>query len=244
MADNNSTDIKEKEYILPNPSTKLYALKIAVFNTFMFCLVAFTDTVTRHLEKSHDISTVQFSCWLFIAAIICFFGNYFLQLKLRSIPLSIIGSFIFTVAVGFVISFAFFGPIQRNFDQMIAFASFPSSSVIAAFVRFSPIRSDFLTDRNIEFQSKIEWLKEYSNLMRTVAISGGIAYFAFIMTWFNYMWQMVNRAFQDNFHEVAFVHGLFAFQAFGISLYVLLGPLYECFRKAKIVRDMFLDIRK
>ena len=66
--------------------------------------------------------------------------------------------------------------------------------------------------------------------------------FVFIVFWYPFLAGRAGQIFTEE--QRPYVQGLIAMQAAGIVVYVFLGPIYECFRKAEHIRNMLLAIKK
>lgn len=80
-------------------------------------------------------------------------------------------------------------------------------------------------------------------LWRTVAISITFGYIAFLVPWTNLIWTTAPRITPKP--DEIFLLGQFGIaQLIFISVYFLVGPVWESFKKAHIAAELLLHIKK
>jgi hypothetical protein len=112
-------------------------------------------------------------------------------------------------------------------------------SLFTCYVRFLPFQADWLTSADFTNSSKIERVKEYVTLWRTVAVFLTVGYIAIIIPWSNLIWSQPSRIVKDAGER--FLLGEFGEMGIvGFSLYVIFGVIYESFRRAHDAADLVL----
>src|SRR5205823_5567795 len=106
----------------------------------------------------------------------------------------------------------------------------------------SPFRSDWLSDKDFSQIVKIERVKHYADLWRTVAVSATLGYLAIVIQWNSFLWNIPSAFVADNSEKLILSNfgsaGLAA-----LSMYVLFGIVYESFNKANKAADLLLEIK-
>jgi hypothetical protein len=213
----------------------------------VFCLITGIDTYGSQHPWGVKDSTPQcplgYLVWL--CAIPLILGNYWLaQTSICSFFKTwlsrVLSPCLFTVLVGWCVSWLNFRTplLSPPFWQMLGFALFLSPSFVSSVIRYySPYTQNLI---NINPKAAIAWIEGNSNMWRTLAVTGVAATFAFVAFCLkaNYDW---NSVLNEPHRGIA--NALMTLLASGITLYVFLGPIYECFLKEKDMRNMLLDIK-
>jgi hypothetical protein len=224
--------------------SKTFVLKIALFNSLMFFLIVICDTYTSqlHAPSLSQLTVARLGYWVLLAVIPVFLGNSLLLLRLRRPFYLIFSPYAVTAVSGLIVSMIHFGNPLYHLHQMLAFALFPVPGLIATLIWSSPVKADFINDPNIPMSAKIECIKHYSGLWTTIAITGGAAFLAFIYFWLTYLAECAKLVYKSEGNR-AVALGMYATQIAALLLYVILGPLYESFSKARDVNNLLLDLR-
>jgi hypothetical protein len=116
------------------------------------------------------------------------------------------------------------------------------ASLLTCYIHFLPFRPDWLASEDISAALKLERLKEYVVLWRTIAISMTIGYMIILLPWSNFIWNQSPHIVTDP--AQAFVLSEFgATGMVGVSVYVLWGIIYESFRRAHDAADLVLQYK-
>ena len=230
------------------PTDKYFLWKIAILNTMMFCMIAGVDTyncrLIRFLKIQNDNTPLcPWDYWVLLFTILLALGNYLLLSRLNRWILQILLPYLFTVGVCSFVSLINFTPPLPNLFQILTFASLPLPGLVASVIRYYTPHAQMETNlAEVDLHARISWVNENSNMWRTLAITSIIPTFVFIVFWYTYLSGRASQIFPEK--ERLYLHGLIAIQALGIIVYVFLGPIYECFRKAEHIRNMLLEIKE
>jgi len=243
MSEVNNTIISSKfsffEHI--TPTNKSFSWKIAVFNTTVFCLIAIIDTWGSRLSKN------SFHCpwgyWVLLAAIPLVLGSYLLSRLMKRWLYQILSPYIFTVIVCWLVSLFDFSPPLPNLWQMLTFACVPLIGLLATVIRYYTPRVQSEIDlAKVDVKARIIWVQEKSNTWRNLGIGIVVPAIAFLAFWYPYISNAVTSAYTEP--QRGYCLGLWAIMATDVALYMILGPICECFRKADQIMNMLLDIKK
>jgi hypothetical protein len=232
------------------PTTKLFSWKIAILNTMVFCLTTGIDTYGSRLPWANDNSPqCHWGYRVWLCAIPLVLGNYWLSRSSRWRFLQTwlsrtLSPYLFTILVCWCVSWLNFRLRSHSLHlwQMLMFplALLPSfvSSVIRYYTPHAQKQTEF-TDVNPE--ARIAWVEGISYMWRMLAITSVVAIFAFLAFCLkaNYDWAMALPEPQRST-----INALMTLMASGITLYIFLGPIYECFLREEDTRNMLLEIKK
>jgi hypothetical protein len=222
------------------PPNKSFSWKIAVFNTTVFCLIAIIDTGGSRLGIK------PFHCpwgyWVLLAAIPLALGNYWLSRLMKLWLYQILSPYIFTVIVCWLVSWFNFYPPVPNLWWMLTFVCIPSIGLLATVIRYIPHVPSEIDLAEVDVPARISWISEKSSMWRTLGIGIIIPIVTCITIWYPKMYNSFVLTYDEP--ERGYFLALWAIVATVVVLYVILGPIYECFRKAEHIRDMLLIIKK
>jgi len=224
-----------------------FAVKIATFNALAFSLiigcVTYLDArLPSHKDSQHFPQHVRiyphgYEISLLGGAVI--FGTTLLVLikasswKLKATFPALI------LAVTGAVSLPFFRPEFPHGGITSWTIEVTLISLVSCFVHFLPFEVDWLTAADISTASKMERVKEYVTLWRTIAISITLGFIVVVIPWGNFIWN-------QSPHIVSNEAEAFMLSEFGMagifcsSIYILFGIIYEAFRKAHDAADLLL----
>jgi hypothetical protein len=114
-------------------------------------------------------------------------------------------------------------------------------SLVSCWTRCLPIPHDWLDQKTLSAAIKIERIKEHANIWRTVAISITIGYMAVLIPWTSFLWDQ-SASFVEAPPERILLSQFGSGLLLATSSYVLMGVIYEAFRKANQSADLMLEI--
>lgn len=114
--------------------------------------------------------------------------------------------------------------------------------LISSYIHYYAIPCKWISDIDISTNFKIERIKEYVVLWRTVAISLGFGYLALLVPWSSLIWMVSPRVAPKPDEAFLLTQISFAQPVF-VSIYVLVGPVWEAFKKAHDAADLFLNLK-
>ncbi|MEI6704956.1 MAG: hypothetical protein WCL71_15705 [Deltaproteobacteria bacterium] len=225
---------------------KWFAAKIAVFNAggFSLCVAAITYVdarLTTHVVFGAKIYphgylvAILGGIVILALTVLTFFkrSSWAAKTGLPSVIVSLVGAF----------SIPFFRPELPHAALLEGVILISVVSLLTCYIRFSPITKDWLTAYEIAEAARIERVKEYANLWRTIAVSSVFGVIALIVPWSQFVWKMPEYIVTTS--NEAFLLGQFGVGGIVvICIYALLGVVYESFHKAKIAADLLLFIKK
>lgn len=222
---------------------KFFSWKLAALNTAAFCLIAGVDTYNLpHLKTPYSC---PWGYWILLWSILLIIGNYFLSRTQRWI-IQVWSPCLFNAGIGCLVSFINFRTPSGNlnFMQILGFTLFPLLGFVASVIRYYiPHLPNEINLESVDLQARIHWITESINMWRTLATTILTVIIVFIVFWLTSTWAWANVAF-DGGPPQGTAKGLIAIQAAGIGVYVIAGPIYECFRKSDHIRNMLLEIKK
>jgi len=116
--------------------------------------------------------------------------------------------------------------------------------VVTSWIRLEPlIEENDINDMNIPWEFRVERLKESITLWRTVAVGVTLGYLALLVPFSLGLWNSSDRIV-TRADEAFLLSTGSAFALTVFTIYVLVGTIYEAFRKAKVTADLLLRIRK
>ncbi|MFA6186438.1 MAG: hypothetical protein WC770_04390 [Phycisphaerae bacterium] len=241
---NNSTIYSKFSFFEHITPTKSFSWKIALFNTTVFCLIAIIDTGgSRLCEKPFHC---PWGYWVLLAAIPLALGNYWLSISMERWLYQILSPYIFTVIVCWLVSlFNFHQPVP-NLWWMLTFACIPSIGLLAAVIRYYiPRVQSKIGWTEVDVDAKISWVKENSNTWRTLGLWIIASIVTCVIFWCPFILKQISSTkYTYTEQQQGYFIALWAIVATDVVSYVILGPAYECFRKAEHIMNMLLDIKK
>jgi CHAT domain-containing protein len=132
----------------------------------------------------------------------------------------------------------FFLPEFPHGGISVWLAQFAIACLLTCYIHFLPWPA-WLESEELGAAVKWERLKEYGVLWRTIAVAMTIGYMIILVPWSNFIWNQAPHIVRDP--AEAYVLSEFgATGMVGVSVYVLLGILYESFRRAHEAADLAL----
>jgi len=230
-------------------SDKWFAVKIALFNSLGFFVIAAGVTYVdarltthlvfgaRHYPAGYPLSV--------IGAVIIFFITMFAILKPRSWKVKVVLPSL-TLIIMDAISLPFFRPEFPHGGLAAWILYLAIASLFSCLIRFLPFeanRIDWLAASDIITEAKIERVKEYANLWRTIAVSITIGYLGVLIPWINFTWTQAPYIVKAP-AEIFLLSQAGVAALAGLSMYVLFGIIYEAFRKAHVAAELLFQIKK
>jgi hypothetical protein len=232
--------------ITPTKQTedRWFATKVAVFDSTSFGVIVgwvtyvdarLTTHVTygaRHYRGGYAISAIG-SLLIFVTTLIFLAKPYSWKIK-ATLPATIL-------IIAGAASLPFFRPEfpHGGLTTWMLFACFVC--LVSCWIHYSPIEAHWLTDGSVSTSVKIERIKEYASLWRTIAISLTIGYIAVLIPWTNFLWDQAPH-FVSSPSERILLSQFGAGILILLSIYVLVGVVYEAFKKANTAADKMLEI--
>lgn len=223
-----------------------FIIKVALFNSLCFSLivgwVTFVDArLTTHVAFGARYyrggHAVSFIGGLSVLVFTFFFLPRVVSWKLKATLPTII------LVVALAAALPFFRP-EFPHGGMTTWTLFLCLvSLVSCWIKYSPTPANWLADEDLSATIKMERIKEYANIWRTVAISITIGYIAVLIPWTSFVWNQSAFFVVDPSERILlsqFGSGLLI----ALSIYVLLGVVYEAFSKANDAANLMLGIRK
>ena len=221
-----------------------FAVKIATFNSIAFSLIIAYPTFLDPRLKSHlrykggsnhpygyVISLLGGAITLGITLLVLSkASSWKVKATLPAIILAVMG-------LG---SLPFFLPEFPHSAIFIWTIQCSFVSLLTCYVHFLPFQEDWLASANFTKSSKIERVKEYATLWRTIAGYLTVGYIAMIIPWSYFIWTLQPPTIVSDKGERFLLGEFGAMGIVGFSLYVFLGVIYESFRRAHDAADLVL----
>lgn len=223
-----------------------FAIKTALFNSVGFLLIIAAITYVdshltshvvygaRHYRYGYWVSLVG-ALVIALSTLLIFRGRWSAKAK------AVLPSVVLTVTSA--LSLPFFRPQFPHVGILVWMLPLSLVSLFSCLIRLVPPKTDWLRSSNATPEVKLERIKEYANLWRTVAVSISVGYIALIVPASNLIWTsspgIVTKPSE------AFLLVQFGIVAFAwLSLYVVFGVLYETFRRANLAGDLMFEIKE
>lgn len=223
---------------------KWFAIKIALFSSLGFLYITAGVTYVDARLTTHVVFGARYySAGYWVAAIggvVIFVGTMLIILKPESWKLkAVLPAMLFIIMN--VIAVPFFRPEFPHMGMSSWTLQLSIVCFLSCAIRFWPLGAEELTARNVSTQVKLERVKEHANLWRTIAISLTVGYIAVIIPWSNFIWSQPIHIVTDEKEAFLLIHSASIALAI-LSLYMLLGVVYEAFRKAHRAADLMFCI--
>jgi hypothetical protein len=224
---------------------KWFAIKTALFSSLGFSYITAGVTYVDARLTTHVVFGARYysaGYWVgLIGGIVIFGGTLLGMRKTRSWKLQAALPGTLFVIVN-VIALPFFRP---EFPHM-GMSSWTLQLAIVCFlscaIHFSPLQRRNLVRRRASTAIKLERVKEYANLWRTIAISLTVGYIAVIIPWSNFIWSQPIHIVTNEKEAFLLIHSASIALAV-LSLYMLFGVVYEAFLKAHRAADLMFCIK-
>ena len=225
---------------------KWFAIKIALFSALGFAYITAGVTYVDARLTTHLVYGARYYpagyCVAVIGGIVIFGGTLLVILKFKSWKLKVA-----LPATLFVLTNALALPFFRPEFPHMGMSSWTLQLSIVCFlscaIHFSPLGAEQLTALNVSTQIKLERVKEHANLWRTISISLTVGYIAVIIPWSNFIWSQPIHIVTDEREAFLLIHSASIALAI-LSLYMLLGVVYEAFLKAHRAADLMFCIEE
>lgn len=221
-----------------------FILKIALLNALGFCLVVGATTFIDARLTSH----VVFGARNYPLGFLICLGGPFIFLLSCIAAFKNTSNWFKIVFPTMILSVAGLASLPNFLPE------FPHAGITAwllgfcllglgsSWIHYFRIPCNWISDPRIGINLKIERVKEHVKLWRTVAISLAFGYLALLVPWSNIIWAIAPKiATKDE--EIAMLSNLGFAEVVFVSIYVLVGPVWEAFRKAHDAADLFLELR-
>jgi len=219
-----------------------FALKIGVFNTLAFCLLAGGETYIAGIfheanpfwKREHPLGYWVLLCalpvfglsWLllrkptFVRALSCFFLSLLIGVTVT----------VFNVKPAFQLWVAPFGGYALLFAPGLIAGPIHKA-------RTTRIVAQRIQDK----QSYVEWLKQSADFWKTAALSGVFASMAAALPVMQYILERASTDVRDP-HDQRIVAIYLLTQLWFVVSYVFFGPILGLFQRAKEATDGILDV--
>lgn len=224
---------------------KYFAIKIASFNTFGFCMATGIPTYLDPLLETigaYGPRQYPLGFWILLIGPSIFVSNYLCLIKLTSLNFRIFLPGLILIFVGFCSLFNFLPEFPHG-SVSTWILLFSLNSIISSWIHYTPLKAEHLNDISIDPSARIEWVKETAAFWRSISISIIVSYMGLLATWFMGSWDWVFKAVGDKGEQI--LVGLFsASQVTLFSIYFVFGPIFESLSKTKSTADLLLRIKK
>ena len=223
---------------------KWFAIKIALFSALGFSYITAGVTYVDARLTTHVVYGARYyraGYWIaLIGGVVIFVGTLLVILKTESWKLRAA-----LPATLFVIMNAIALPFFRPEFPHMGMSSWTLQLSVVCFlscvIHFLPLNCEELAARTASIQIKLERVKEYANLWRTIAISLTVGYIAVIIPWSNFIWSQPIHIVTNEKEAFLLIQSASIALAI-LSLYMLLGVVYEAFLKAHRAADLMFYI--
>lgn len=226
-------------------SDKWFAMKIAVFNSIGFSYVTAGVTYVdarltthvvfgaRHYHAGYAIAVIG-GVLIFVITMLAILKATSWKVK-AALPTMIF-------AIVNVVALPFFRPEFPHMGMSSWTLQLSLVCLLACAIHFVPFGTERLAARGISTQIKLERVREYANLWRTIAISLTVGYVAVIIPWSNFIWSQPMHIVKNESEAFLLIHSASIALAI-LSLYMLFGVVYEAFLKAHRAADLMFSIQ-
>lgn len=140
-----------------------------------------------------------------------------------------------------ILSIFMFAPERPHMGAVIAAFGFNLIILITLFFRLNSPDIGYVTNIDIPFDLRLEYVKAVVVLWQTVAIYSSVAYLAFAISWLYAIWYMAEKMVKDDGQR--FILGQWMAAVAGVaSLCVIFGPLEEGFHNTFYAIDLLTKI--
>lgn len=222
-----------------------FAVKIASLNTLAFsCTVAAVTYVdprlkthlafgARHYPYGYQISVLG-GVFVCVTTLLVFarISSWQLKTVFPAILLALAGA----------LSLPFFRPEYPHGGISIWIFAFSVICLFTCFVHLLPLQADWLRASEVSTATKYRRAKDSASLWRIIAILITVAYIVLLIPWATFIWN-------QSPHIVADPGEAFLLSEFGVSgilgcsVYMLLGVIYESFRRSLDAGDLALRLK-
>lgn len=225
---------------------KWFAIKTALFNAIGFSYVTAGITYVDARLTTHVVYGARYysaGYWIaVIGGVVILGGTVLVIMKSDSWKLrAVLPATLFVMMIG--LALPFFRPEFPHMGMSSWMLQLSVVSFLSGVIHFWPLGAEELAARKASKEVKLERVKEHANLWRTIAISLTVGYIAVIIPWSNFIWSQPIHIVTDEKQAFLLIHS--ASIALGIlSLYMLLGVVYEAFLKAHLAADLMFYIEE
>jgi hypothetical protein len=221
-----------------------FAVKISLFNALGYGIATGTATYVDPLLKSnlgHGAVTYPMGFWILLPMPLVFAGSFLAETRCsKIIPRVVLPGLM--IAVPGLLSLLNFYKMGFHIHVIQWTLMYTVGSILTSWIRHSPDVESRIDDSSISDKARIEWIKEYVMFWRTLtfAIVGG--YIAILFYWLNYIAEDAKRFIVNDAERnllISFLQG----EIWIFTIYMILCPTIESFRKTAVVADLLLSIK-
>jgi hypothetical protein len=223
---------------------KWFAIKTALLNAIGFSYITAGVTYVDARLTTHVVFGARYY-WAgysiaVIGGVIILGGTVLVILKSNSWKLkAALPATLFVIMIA--LALPFFRPEFPHMGMSSWMLQLSIACFLSCVIHFWPLGAEELTARKVSIQVKLERVKEHANLWRTISISLTVGYIAVIIPWSNFIWSQPIHIVTDEKEAFLLIHSASIALAI-LSLYMLLGVVYEAFLKAHRAADLMFCI--
>ena len=222
-----------------------FAVKISFFNALGYGISTGTATYVDPLLKSnlgHGAVTHPMGFWILLPMPFIFAGSFLAETWCSKIvPRIVLPGLI--VAVPGLLSLLNFYQMGFHIHVIQWTLMYTIGSILTSWIHHSPVVEYRIDNNSILDSARIEWVKECVMFWRTLtfAIVGG--YIAILFNWLTYVAEDAKR-FILNEVERNLLISILQSEISIFTIYMILCPTIESFRKTAVAADLLLSIKK
>ena len=244
-------------------SDKLFAFKIAVFNTglFLFKCGAYNFFDGDLTMSKFGARTFWMGHWVYLFALPLFLGVYCSLTKGKGAFWRYWFPCIYTFSIGVLLALVNFNIPYPSLGMICFMLHVSLIGALATWIRYTNTRGNIVEDGSISEEMKKEWIKEQVNFWRTIVISGTLGMFWVVIPWMQWEDNEAARVIPDAVQEKYTAEGIerkpadiikqrrivceiFRMQVMLQIVYLVLGPIFEGFYKIRRMGDLLLKLKK
>ncbi|MFY9329425.1 MAG: hypothetical protein WAO76_15625 [Georgfuchsia sp.] len=227
-------------------SDRGFAAKIAAFNAIgsmisLACVTYLDPLLTAHIQHGAVVHPYGYPVAA-IGGLVIFVSTYLALAKGLSWKHKIwLPSGILLLVDA--LSLPFFLPEFPNGGIAVWTLELAVCSMVTCVIRYVPFNENvWLSDSEIAESARIERVKEFTSLWRTVAVSSMFGFLALLVPWTDTVWKFPENIVRNR--GEAFLLGQYGgLDIVVVCFYALLGVVYEAFHKSEKAAHMLLSIR-
>jgi hypothetical protein len=222
----------------------LFAVKVAFFDSLSFCVIIGTTVIVDPKLTTFigGAGHYRFGYWALLFSPFMFLGTLWCMKKLASWKMKAVCPSLIVAFVG-ICSLPFFVPEVPHWGILCWALDYSVASLLISWIHYFPIEPNWLNDKSVDKQLRVERVKEAINLWRSFAISVTFGYVALVVPWTVFNWNFPSRVVtSDSDKWLGGVAGAINFVV--LTLFALFGLISESFRKAVGVADLLLRLKE
>lgn len=142
-----------------------------------------------------------------------------------------------------IVSMSYFRP-EFPHGAIVSWTFYLSlASLLSCVIHYWKFRTGWLSSKRLSDAVKIDRVKHYADLWRTISISVTVGYLAILIPWITFLWN-IPPTWVTNPTEQNILRQFGCSLVAGLSMYVLFGIVYEAFAKANEAADLLLSISR